>query len=87
MSTPMNRDARSFGLMSEGLSLALIYAIALVTTWALQGSRIDGLKLLLPAVAFAALGGWLLPRFEQHRPVLLGLVAAAAVAGIAIGVS
>lgn len=75
------------GFAGEGVSLALIYLVALVTTLALRGAPVDAWRLLVPAVAFAALGGLALKRSPDQRPVLLALVGAALATGVAVGLA
>jgi hypothetical protein len=87
MSTMTNRRSVGLGFMSESLSLALVYVVALVTTLALRSAPIDAWNLFVPAVAFAALGGLSLKRFPEQRPLLLGLVVAALATGIAVGLA
>ena len=87
MPSTTDRSSAGLGLMSESFSLALIYAIAFVTTLALRSAQVDAWKLFVPAVAFAALAGPSLKRFPDRRPVLLGLAAAALAAGVAVGLT
>ena len=87
MSTMTNRRSEGLGFMSESLSLALIYVVALVVTLALRSAAIDAWNLFVPAVAFAALGGLSLEHFSEQRPPLLGLVVAALATGIAVGLA
>jgi hypothetical protein len=85
MTSMTNRSSAGLGFVGESVSLALIYLVALVTTLALRSAQVDAWKLLVPAVAFAALGGLSLKRFPDQRPVLLGLVGAALATGVAVG--
>jgi hypothetical protein len=73
--------------MSESFSLALVYLVAFVTTLALRSAQLDAWKLVVPAVAFAALGGLSIKRFPDQRPVLLALVGAALATGVAMGLA
>jgi hypothetical protein len=82
-----DRSSTGLGFMSESFSLAVIYAIAFVTTLALRSAQVDAWKLFVPAVAFAALAGLSLKRFPDQRPVLLGLVGAALATGVAVGLT
>lgn len=83
MPTTANRSSTGPGLMSEGFLLAMIYVIALVTTIAVRGVAIDTWNLFVPAVVFAAAGGYLTPRFRERRSVMLIAIAA----GTAIGLT
>jgi hypothetical protein len=87
MASMTDRSSAGLGFMSEGFSLALIYAIAFVTTLALRSAQVDGWKLFVPAVAFAALAGPSLKRFPDQRPVLLALAASALATGVAVGLT
>jgi hypothetical protein len=87
MSTMTNRRSVGPGFKSEGLSLALVYVVALVTTLALRSAPVDAWTLFVPAVAFAALGGVSLKRLPEQRPLLLGLVIAALATGVALGLA
>jgi hypothetical protein len=82
-----NRSSAGLGLMSESFSLALVYLVAFVTTLALRSAQLDAWKLVVPAVAFAALGGLSIKRFPDQRPVLLALVGAALATGVAMGLA
>ena len=66
MTSMPTRRSPGLGLMGDGVSLALIYLVALVTTLALRSAHVDAWKLLVPAVAFAALGGLSLKRFPAR---------------------
>lgn len=87
MTSMTNRSTAGMGLMSESFSLALVYLVAFVTTLALRSAQLDAWKLVVPAVAFAALGALSLKRFPDHRAVLLGLVGAALATGVAVGLA
>lgn len=87
MTSMTDRSSAGLGFMSESFSLALIYAVAFVTTLALRSTQVDAWKLFVPAVAFAALAGLSLKRFPDQRPVVLGLVGAALATGIAVGLT
>jgi len=87
MTSMTDRSSAGLGFMSESFSLALVYLAAFVTTLALRSAQVDAWKLVLPAVAFAALGGLSLKRFPDQRPVLLALVGAALATGVAVGLA
>jgi hypothetical protein len=87
MTSMTNRSSAGLGLMSESFSLALVYLVAFVTTLALRSAQLDAWKLVVPAVAFAALGGLSIKRFPDQRPVLLALVGAALATGVAMGLA
>lgn len=87
MSPMTNRSSVGPGFLSESVLLALIYAVALVTTLALRSAQVDAWTLFVPSVVFAALGGLSLKRFPDNRPVLIGFVVAALVTGIAMGLA
>jgi hypothetical protein len=87
MTSMTNRSSAGLGFMSESFSLALVYLVAFVTTVALRSAHVDAWKLVVPAVAFAALGGLALKRLPDQRPVLLGLVGVALATGIAVGLA
>lgn len=84
MTSTTNRSSAGPGFMSESFSLALVYLVAFVTTLALRSAQVDAWKLVVPAVAFVALGGLSLKRVPDQRPVLVGLVGAAIATGVAV---